>query len=100
MLDDLIARLKKGGQAATFTSKEDINKGKGGSSGFAAAGSGMGGQTTSLENAFMQNAQASLAQDELQQKILQAQLEGNLEAQKAAANTERAAAALERMQLP
>lgn len=101
MIDDLIDRLKKG-KKATFTNKEDIDKNRGGglASGFASAGSGMGGQTTSLEGAFMANAQAALAQDELQQKLLQAQLDGNLEAQKAAVNTERAATALERMQLP
>lgn len=101
MLDNLIKRLGTG-QKAKFTDPADINKGKGSDLLMAGAGigAGGGGGAMSLESAFMANAQAALAQDELSQKILQAQLEGNAEARKAGAATERAANSLERMQLP
>lgn len=100
MLDDLISRLrdKKGGPQ--FTSKEELQKGR---NGLALAGAGVGGGgggTTSLENAFIQNAQASLAADDIQQKILQQQMEGNQIAQRAAAATERTADALDRASHP
>lgn len=100
MLDNLINRLGKG-EKAKFTDPAELNKNKGPDLLMAGSGiGGGGGGTTSLENAFMANAQAALAQDEISQKILQAQLEGNAVAQKAAVANDRAANALERMQLP
>lgn len=102
MLDDYIAKLKAG-KKVTFTPESEINKGGKGLD-LAMAGAGLGGGggggTVGLEAAFAANASAALAADEIQQKILQAQLEGNAEAQKTAAGTQRAAAALERMQQP
>lgn len=102
MLDDLIGRLqnKKGGPK--FTAKEDLQKGGSGVTlaGAGVGGSGGGGGATSLENAFMQSAQASLAADDIQQKILQAQLEGNVATQKTAQAMERVADATERQQHP
>lgn len=101
MLDNLIKRLGSG-EKAKFTAAADINKGKG-NDGLLMAGAGVGGGgggAMSLESAFMANAQAALAQDEISQKILQAQLEGNDVARKAAASQEQTAQSLKRMQQP
>ena len=100
MLDDLINRLdnKKGGPK--FTKPEDINKSK---QDMLLAGAGMGGgggQSTSLENAFMQTAQASLAADEIQQKIMQLQQEGNQIAKESAVANKETAETVKRMSMP
>lgn len=100
MLDNLIKRLGTGAKPK-FTDPSELNKGKGSDLLMAGAGvGGGGGGAMSLENAFMANAQAALAQDEISQKILQAQLEGNDVARKAAASQEQTAQSLKRMQQP
>jgi hypothetical protein len=98
MLDKLIENMKAGKK--TEVSDKVPGAGGGVGSGFASGGTGMGGQTTTLENAFMQNASASLAADDLAQKHLQAQLAGNAIFQEVAADIKRSADAQERAEHP
>lgn len=97
MLEDYIKRLETNKGGPKFTKPEDINKPQ---KDLLLAGAGIGGgggQSTSLENAFMQTSQNALAADDIQQKIMQLQQEGNAAAQKSAMANERTANTLESM---
>jgi len=105
MLEDFINKSKQG-KDVKFTDPKDIAKSKGGGVNdmlLAGATSGMGGGSgsmTSLESAFSQTAQAALAADEIQQKLLQLAAEGNQTARETATNTQRMSDVLKRMTLP
>jgi len=105
LLEDFINKAKQG-KELKFTDAKDIAKAKGGGVNdmlLAGATSGMGGGSgnmTSLENAFSQTAQAALAADEIQQKLMQLAAEGNQTARETATNTKTMASVLEKMTLP